>query len=258
MQATKLMTAVVILACGQALAGGMESIMVSQPNFSGFWAGVGGSYLYSSLSGRTNITKSSQVPATAQYLVNDNITNHMSPVVNAGFLKAVNSDYLAGIKGIYKYIGQEQLDQTWSGTFNDGTYQSAGLRTKFVQDFYLLAVGAYQFENWLVYAGAGPTWSTVRVDLNGQVLPVSAVNFLPVNISQSKTMIGGGGQVGFEYMLPHCFTVDISYNFSATPNQTIPDLNFQALSNNNYTTFSQRISVVEQGINITVNKYFWG
>lgn len=229
----QLVRSFLVLSCGQAFAGGMANVVIDQPNFSGFWAGVGGSYLYSSLSGRTNITKSSQIPATAQYLVNDNLTNHMSPVVNLGYLKALNNDYLVGIKGIYKYIGQEQLDQTWSGTFSDGTYQSAGLRTKFVQDFYLLATGAYQFDHWLVYAGAGPTWSTVRVDLNGQVLPVNNVNFVPVNLSQSKTIIGGGGQIGFEYMLPHCFTVDISYSFSATPNQTIPELNFQALSANN-------------------------
>lgn len=74
-------------------------------------------------------------------------------------------------------------------------------------------------------------------------------------MSQSKTIIGGAGQVGFEYMLPYRFMVDISYNFLATPKTSIPNIVFQAGSNN-YSKFGQDLSVVEQGINITVNKYF--
>ena len=225
-------------------------------SFSGVWGGVGGSFTYSTLSGRTNITKVSSTPSTAEYLFNDILTNHMSPVVNIGYMYDFHNDWLAGVKILYKYIGQEEFDLTWSGSYSDGTYQSAGLRTKLVQDIYPLATAGYQFGNWFLYGGAGPSWANVRTDLNGDVLPSGSLNFTPVNTSQSKTILGGAGQVGFQYLLPMRFMVDLSYNFLATPSAMIPTINFATGSSVNYATFNQRVSVVEQGLNITLNKYF--
>ncbi len=180
----------------------------------------------------------------------------MAPVVNAGYYFGLPDNWYVGAKFLYKYIGQEQFDQSWSTTFTDGSYQTAGLRTKFVQDFYLIFSGAYQFGQWLLYAGAGPSWATVTVNLNGDVLPPSSLTFIPENLSQSKTILGGAAQIGFEYMLPHRFMVDISYAFLATPKVAIPAINFNTTTNIGFTGFSQSVSVVEQGINITINKYF--
>lgn len=234
-------------------AGGMGEIA---NHYQGFWFGVGGSYNYSTLSGKTNISQVSSTPSSAEFLLSDNLTNHMAPVVNAGYYYTLPQNWYIGAKFLYKYIGQEQFDQTWSTTFTDGSYQTAGIRTKFIQDFYLLASAAYEFGPWLTYVGAGPAWATVRADLNGDVLPPSSLTFVPVNTSQSATILGGAGQVGFEYMLPNRFTVDISYSFLVTPRRDLPAINFNTTTGVGYTKIIQSVSVVEQGINITLNKYF--
>lgn len=242
-----------ISASSLSMAGTMGDHVSS---FAGFWGGVGGSYTYSTLNGETNILQVSSAPSSAEFLLSSSILNHMAPIVDAGYYLPINSEWVIGPKFYYKYIGQEQFDQTWSGTYQDGSYQSAGIRTKSIQDFNLLLSGGYQFNQWLLYAGTGPGWADIRVSLNGSILPASSTVFTAVNTSQSKTMIGGAGQVGFEYMLPMRFMVDISYNFLATPQTTLPALIFNS-TGGNYASFSQSVSVVEQGINITLNKYFW-
>ena len=226
------------------------------PSFAGLWGGVGGSYTYSTLSGETNILQVSSAPSSAEFLLSHNILNHMAPVVNAGYYFPLGSEWVVGPKFLYKYLGQEQFDQTWSGTYQDGSYQTAGIKTKSVQNFNALLSGGYQFGQWLLYAGAGPGWADVEVNLNGDLLPASSLVFSPINVSHSKTIIGGAGQVGFEYMLPNRFMLDISYNFLATPTTDIPSIIFNSTSGN-YSQFSQRVSAVEQGINITLNKYLW-
>lgn len=232
--------------------------MGNAPNpYAGFWAGVGGSYAYTTLDGQTNISQVDSAPSSAQYLLGNDILNHMAPVFNAGYYYPINSEWLVGPKFLYKYIGQQQFDETWSGTFQDGTFQSAGIKTKSVQNFNLLLSGAYKFSNWLVYSGAGLSWADVKVELNGSILPATSTVFNQVALSQNKYILGGAGQVGFEYMLPNRFMVDISYNFLATARTSIPNLRFNA-TNGGYSSFSQSLSVVEQGINITVNKYFTG
>lgn len=246
-----------LLYMGLSTASFAGSMGEAIPNYSGLWVGVGGSYNYSTLSGQTNIKQVSSTPSSAQFLLSDNLTNHMAPVFNAGYYFGLPNHWYAGAKFLYKYIGQEQFDQTWSATFTDGSYQTAGLRTKFIQDFYLLLSGGYQFGPWLMYAGAGPTWATARVDLNGDLLPPGTLTFIPENMSHSKTILGGGGQVGFEYMLPNRFMVDISYTFLATSKTNVPPINFSTTTNIGYTRFTQSVSVVEQGINITLSKYFF-
>ncbi len=224
-------------------------------SYAGLWAGVGGSYTYSTLDGQTNISQVNSAPSSVQYILDHDILNHMAPVFDAGYYYPINSEWLIGPKFLYKYIGQQQFDQTWSGSFQDGTFQSAAIKTKSVQNFNLLLSGAYQFSNWLVYSGAGLSWADVKVELNGSILPATSTVFTQVNPTQSKTILGGAGQVGFEYMLPNRFMVDISYNFLATARTKVPNIRFNA-TNGGYSSFSQSLSVVEQGINITVNKYF--
>jgi outer membrane protein W len=228
----------------------------SSTDYHGFWVGVGGSYNYSTLSGKTNFTQVSNTPSSAEFILSDNLTNHMAPVANAGYYYHLPKNWYVGAKFLYKYIGQEQFDQTWSATFTDGSYQTAGIRTKFIQDFYLLASAAYEFGPWLIYGGAGPSWATVRIDLNGDVLPPSSLTFTPVNTSKSQTILGGAAQIGFEYMLPNRFAVDISYSFLATPTTGLPAINFSTSTGAGYTRITQSVSVVEQGVNITINKYF--
>jgi hypothetical protein len=224
-------------------------------SFAGLWAGGGGSYTYSTLNGQTNIIQVNSAPSSAQYLLSSNIVNHMAPIVNVGYYFPIKSEWYIGPKFLYKYIGQQQFDQTWSGTYQDGSYQSAGIRTKSVQNFSALLSGGFQFNKWLLYAGAGPGFANVTVELNGSLLPATSLVFTPVNTSSSKTIVGGAAQVGFEYMLPKRFIVDISYNFIATPTSSVPTIVFPATSGR-YSSFTQNINVVEQGINITLSKYF--
>ncbi len=232
------------------------SVGDSLANYRGFYVGAGGSYNYSTLSGSTNINEISNSTSTSQFLLSDNLTNHMAPVVDAGYYFGLPNHWYLGGKLMYKYISQEQYDQSYSATFIDGSYQTAGLRTKLIQDFYLLCSGGYQFGQWLAHAGVGPAWATVQMNLNGDELPPSSLTFIPLNKKTSKTMIGGAGQVGIEYMLRNRFTIDISYGFLATPSKDLPNINFTTQTNIGFTRFNQSVSVVEQGINITLNKYF--
>ena len=252
-----LATGMFLIGCASlGVAGTMGDI--SKNSYQGFWAGVGGSYNYSTLSGSTSINQVSSTPSSSVFLLSNNLTTHMAPVANAGYYFGLTDDWYVGAKFIYKYIAQEQFDQSYSTTFTDGSYQTAGLRTNFIEDYYFLFSGACQFNQWLVYAGIGPSLAKVRVNLNGDVLPPSSLTFIPENTSKSKNILGGAGQIGFEYMLPYRIMVDISYGFLVTPATSIPNINFYTTTNVGFTRFSQSVSVVEQGINITVNKYFSG
>jgi outer membrane protein W len=236
-----------------ALYAGTEG---SLPTFSGAWGGVGGGYINTVMNGKTNVSMISPTPSSAAFLLNANGDNKIAPMVNAGYFLDLPDQWLLGVKGAYKYIGVEQYDQSWSGTYQNGTYQTAGLHTKLNQDFFLLLNSGYQFGHWLVYGGVGPSITDVSEQLNGDMLLPTSVVFQPTNITNNKVIWGGAGQVGFEYMLPHRFMVDLSYNLVASGNTKIPNLYFLTGTSNLYTSFAQKVQVVEQGINITVNKYF--
>lgn len=245
------------------IIGGVGLTMVTQagtmgdlPRFSGLWAGVGGSYINTTTHGKTNLTMVSTSTFPAEFLLDKNLENHLSPIANAGYLFDLPNQWLMGIKGFYKYIGSEQFDQSWSGTFQNGTYQTAGLHTKLNDEYALFLINGYQFDHWIVYGGMGPSVNTVTEELNGAVLLNTSLNFQPVNISKNHTFWGGAGQVGFEYLLPNRFMVDISYNLVVSSNQTIPSLIFPTGNPSMYTSISQSMHLVEQGINISVNKYF--
>ncbi len=225
-------------------------------NYAGSWAGVGGGYINTFTNGHTDITMISTTISPQEYLLDKNLENHFAPVANAGYRFNLPNNWLIGVKGVYKYVGVEQFDQSWAGTFQNGTYQSAGLHTKINDVTFLTLDGGYQFGSWLVYGGAGPSLTRVSEQLNGDLLPPTSFVLQPVNISQSKLFLGGAGQVGFEYMLPNRFMIDFSYNLVVSGNSKMPNLYFQSGTANNYTLFSQQIQVVEQGINITINKFF--
>jgi len=241
--------------CFSTIAAQAGTLGATSP-YSGFWVGVGGGYISTIINGDTNITMVSATPSVAEFLLGDNLATHFVPVVNAGYFYDMQNNWLLGVKGLYKYIGTKQFDQTWSGTFQNGTYQSAGLSTNLTQDFSLLLTGGYTFGDWLVYGGAGPSLIDVSEKLNGDFLPANSFVFQPVNITHNKVIWGGAAQVGFEYMLPNRFMVDLSYSFLASGKQTIPTINFITENRNNYTTFSQHLQALEQGINLTINKYF--
>jgi outer membrane protein W len=230
--------------------------MGDKPNFSGVYAGAGVSYLYAKITGKTNISMPPLSPQNLVYITSNALTDHFAPVVNAGYFYDLHNNWFIGAKGVYKYIGVNQFDQSWSGTFQDGTYQSASLHTKLVQDFFLLFDGGYQFDKWLLYAGVGPAGVTTDVELNGTMLPASSTINQAVNKSSQRTILGGAAQIGAQYLLPNRFSIDLSYNFTATSSKTLSTLKFFSSTSNGYSAFKPNVQVVEQGINVTINKYF--
>lgn len=230
--------------------------MGSEPTFAGLYAGAGASYLYAKISANTNISMPPLSPQNLVYITSNSLIDHFAPVVNAGYFYDLENHWFLGVKGVYKYIGVNQFDQSWSGTFQDGTYQSASLHTKLVQDFFLLFDGGYQFDHWLLYAGAGPAGVTTNVELNGTMLPATSTTVQAANINKQDTVLGGAAQIGAQYLLPNRFSVGLSYNFTATGTKGLSTLKFFSSTSDGYSAFNQRVQVVEQGLNLTLNKYF--
>lgn len=230
-------------------------------DFTGFLAGVGGGYVNTNISKSTDVTMFSTFAPVTQYYREDNIKNSFSPIANASYFKTLDNveepGWLWGIKGLYKYLGMEHPRITWSGTFQNGTYQEASFHTIAVQELFLTLNAGYQiFDSWLVYLGVGPSVTEVKNQLRGGLLESTSTTFQYTDRTRSKALWGVAGQVGFEYMLPHRFMLDLSYNLVVSPKGTMPKSYLYTGSSNVYTAFSQRVQLLEQGLNVTVNKYF--
>ena len=228
----------------------------SPVSFAGFWVGAGGSYVSTRLNGNTTIQTQPAISAPGTYILSTGSETHFAPVANVGYFHTVIDKWLLGPRVIYKYIGNEQFDISWSGTLQNGAYQTGGVHSKLQDEWLFLADLGYSFDNWLVYGGAGAALFNVSAQLNGDVLPSGSFNFFPVNTQKSKSLWGGAGHVGFEYILPHRFTVDFSYNFAISPTQALPALLFPSGNSNYFSKFMQSLQAVEQGVNVTINKYF--
>ena len=249
--------AVLFICFMSTIVPGYAGSMGESANFSGFYAGAGGSYVYTTISGTTTITQSTSPSSHAPYTLTTALTNHMAPVVNAGYFYDLHNQWYVGAKGLYKYIGVNALDQTWAASYPQTfTAQSASLYSKLVQDASLLFVGAYQFDNWLLYGGVGPGMGNAQLKLNGATLPIGISNALQTKLSSTTNAWGGAGQIGAQYLLPNRFSIDLSYNFLATNLTSLPTINFISAPSYQYSSFAQRIHVTEQGFNITLNKYF--
>ncbi len=228
-----------------------------QANFEGLLFGVGGGYLNTNLTKWTNATMFSTFPAVTEFFRQDNIKDTLSPIANASYFADFKDDWLWGIKGVYKYLGVQHPGLFWSGTYQNGTYQEAFFQTELVQEFFLTLNAGYQlFPNWLVYLGVGPSITDAETELRGNLLSSTATTFQYVETTRSKVVWGVAGQVGFEYMLPHRFMLDLSYNLVVSPKTTMPTTYFATDTANFYNTFTQRVQLLEQGLNVTVNKYF--
>lgn len=225
-------------------------------SFAGLWAGIGGSYVSTRLNGETTITTQPAIAAPGTFILSNGRETQFAPIGNVGYLHEIVDNWLLGIRAQYQYIGIEQFDINWSGTLQNGAYQTGGIHSKLQDEWLFLVDGGYQFDNWLVYSGIGPVLFNASAQLNGDVLPAGSFNFSPVNRQSSKQLWGGGGHVGVEYMLPRRFTVDISYSFAISQTQNVPTLFFPSVNPNYYSGFIQNLQAVEQGINLTINKYF--
>ncbi|MDF1684914.1 MAG: outer membrane beta-barrel protein [Legionellaceae bacterium] len=231
--------------------------MGGAPGFDGFSAGLGAGYVNTNSSKWTDVSMVSPFPSVTEYFRGDDIKSSLSPVVNASYFYTLDHAWLVGLKGLYKYLGVQHSKIAWSGTFQNGTYQQADFHTNIIQEFFLTAEAAYEFvPNWMVYLGFGPAVTGVKNELRGNLLESTALNFQYTEKSSRKTLWGGAGQLGFEYLLPHRFAIDISYNLIVSPTTDISPIYFRTNSTNYYSKFLGQIQLLEQGLNLTVNKYF--
>jgi len=227
------------------------------PSFEGLSFGVGAGYVNTNSSKWTDVSMVSPFPIVTEYFRGDDIKSSFSPIVDASYFYALENQWLVGLKGLYKYLGVPHSKIAWSGTFQNGTYQQADFHTKVIQEFFLTVDAAYQlFPNWMVYLGFGPAVTGVKNELRGNLLESTALNFQYTEKSSRKTLWGGAGQFGFEYLLPHRFTLDFSYNLIVSPTTDISPIYFRTNAASYYSKFSGQIQLLEQGLNITINKYF--
>lgn len=233
--------------------------MGEKSSFAGLFAGAGGGYVNTNLTKETSVTMFSSFSPVTQYFREDNIRESFAPIADIAYFRAVPSyeETYVGLKAIYKYLGIQHPRIAWSGTFQNGTYQEASLLTEVVQELLFTAnAGMAIHDNWLVYLGVGPSITEVRTNMRGSLLPATSVTFQFNDITNDKWLWGVAGQVGFEYLMPRRFMLDLSYNLVVTPKGQIPSTYFQSDTSGFYTRFSQRVSILEQGLNITVNKFF--
>ncbi len=248
-----LLSGLFILSSTQLYAGTMGATS----GFDGFSAGLGAGYVNTNSSKWTDVTMVSPFPVVTEYFRGDDIKSSLSPVVNASYLYALEHSWLLGLKGLYKYLGVQHSKIAWSGTFQNGTYQQADFHTNIIQEFFLTVEAAYEFvPNWMVYLGFGPAVTGVKNELRGNLLESTAFNFQYTEKSSRKTLWGGAGQLGFEYLLPHRFAIDVSYNLIVSPTTDISPIYFRTNSSSYYSKFLGQIQLLEQGLNVTINKYF--
>lgn len=234
-------------------AGSMGSMPAS---FSGLLIGAGGSYVSTNLTGETTVQTQPPISAPGTFIISSANETHFAPVGQVGYFYDVTNDWLLGARVLYKYIGIEQFDISWSGTLQNGAYQTGGIHSKLQDEWLFLVDVGYHFDHWLIYGGLGASLFRVSAQLNGDVLPAGSFNFFSVNEQNNKNLWGGAGHVGMAYSFPHGFTIDISYDYAISQAQNLPSLNFPSGNSNYYSNFIQNLQAGEQGINITINKYF--
>ncbi len=78
-------------------------------------------------------------------------------------------------------------------------------RLGYVPHSFKIFIFCFQQPMGLVHTGIGPSLASVRLDLNGDLLPPNSINFIAENTNTSKTIPGGTGQIGFKYMFAHQF-----------------------------------------------------
>jgi len=231
--------------------------MGPEPTFDGFSFGVGAGYVNTNSSKWTDVTMISPFPSVTEYFRGDDIKSSFSPIANASYFHALENQWLVGLKGLYKYLGVQHSKLTWSGTFQNGTYQQADFHTKIVQEFFLTLDAGYQFsQHWMSYLGLGPAVTGIKNELRGNLLESTALTFQYIEKTSSKTLWGVAGQVGFNYLFSDRLSLDLSYNLVVSPTSSTSTIYFNTNASGYYSMFSQRIQLLEQGLNITINKYF--
>jgi hypothetical protein len=199
------------------------------------------------------------------------------------FQKFLGSNWLWGAKFAYSYLGATSnvrnalLPQAGSFTATGSTTPVpftgnalvGSYQTNIIQQMALIPFIGRSFEKSFVYAGAGPTLSQTRTNLNGLIgfADINGtrtdVSGTPIDLSSSGWVYGGAAVVGATYFLDPSWFIDFSYTFAMTANQTS---NYSSpFTNPNGTNGSTIVGtlvgtssgkVITQGVTASVNKAF--
>ena len=182
-------------------------------------------------------TGSAWGPATLS--MDDEFT--FSPSVQGGyFQKFANSEWLWGAKFNYNYLGTTSalknalLPQAGAFTYTGdptpvpftGNAVVRSYETTITHQMALIPYVGHAFENSYLYAGAGPTLSRTRTDLNGLVgfADINGnrqdISGAPQNFSESQWVYGGAATIGGTYFLSPKWFLDFSYTYAKTESKT--------------------------------------
>lgn len=290
------------IACAQAQspntrARGPEpvSLPVSYVPNAGFFAGLGGSVnsmnfgnqsIYavgtSNVYQGSTLTSSGSAAGPASIYVSSQTT--LAPAVQGGyFQKFSGSDWLWGAKFSYSYLGTTStvrnalLPQAGSFTATGTNVVTPFTGNAVVRSFqsniehqmsFVPFIGR-SFERSFIYAGAGPTLSRVRTNLNGLIgfADVNGgptdVSGAPINLSSANWVFGGTAMVGATYFLDRSWFLDFSYAYGITGNQTASFSSpFTNPNGSNGSTITGTLvgtsagKVITQGVTASINKAF--
>lgn len=269
--------------------------MGSTPNPQGIFIGVGGNYnsirieqnswglgissLYiNGVYNSTGIAQGNAAPFK-------NMSQNLSPEVQAGYLRNYNDDVYYGIKFTYQYLGAVAtnrdlyLPQTGVLTSSTGTQSpmfgyaiADSVETTINHDMNLFALIGKQFGNKNLYLGAGPSLISLQSQnynsigyaiVNGETLNVTGL----VNYG-SPTMWawGGAAQIGMNYFITPTWFIDASYTFSALESRVTRHeqsfINTSTMNGDNLLTTGILATkdtfktTLLQSINVSINKMF--
>ncbi len=168
----------------------------------------------------------------------------LAPAVQAGYFKHFNdSKWLWGVKFSYNGLDVSSTTEnflipqygSFGATSFTGNATVRTFKTSVAQQFSLMPLIGHSFDNSYVYAGAGPTLSQIRTnvdnligfaDVNGNRTDISGA---PQSFTSSQWVVGGAITVGATYFLDSSWFIDANYSMSMTPNQTA---NYSSTFNN--------------------------
>lgn len=160
----------------------------------------------------------------------------LAPSIQGGyFRKFSDGGWLWGAKFGYSYLDTSSeknnvlLPQGGEFTYTDGdTVPFTGnavvrtYRTEITHQMALMPLIGRTFERGFLYAGAGPTLSRTRTDLDGLVgfADINGnrqdISGVPQDFSGSDWVYGGAATVGATYFLDPSWFVDLSYTYART------------------------------------------
>jgi opacity protein-like surface antigen len=203
-----------------------------------------------------------------------------SPSFQGGYFQRFGaSDWLWGAKLSYNYLGSTStnynsiipqfgtyttIENPNPVTFSGPAYVRAA-KTSLIQEFDFVPFLGRAFGQSFVYAGAGPTLSQTRTQLNGLVGfalvdgSIEDQSGAPQDFSKTSWLLGGAATVGVTYFLTPTWFVDLNYTYAFTQGHTSsfasPFIDYSSTSvgtlvgNSAWTAQTQRVG-------LTINKAF--